>query len=163
MRDAMKQGSYLLVNGMRFPVWQTMAIEQTAYDTGYRGQIYVIPMESMGIKTTYLEWFHQANSAIMEYIAQGSVHYNTMNNGLWAWTERQTGFCHEYYFGAQPRMVMRTPYLAARIENIVYAAPHNLYQDDPYPGTQYHKDGGRYITEAPYYGGDWAGVDQPLR
>jgi hypothetical protein len=163
MRNAMKQGSYLLVNGMQFPVWKTSAIEQTAYDVGFRSQIYVIPLASMGIRTTYLEWFHQANSQIMEYIGQGNVHYSTMNNGLWAWTERQEGFCHEYYFGAQPRLVMRTPWLAARIENVVYQAPFDLYTDSPYPSEPYHHDGGRYYTSGAYYGGDWANVDQPLQ
>jgi len=163
MRDAMKRGSYLLVNGNQYPIWQTSAIEQTAYGAGFRSQIYVIPLNSLGIKTTYLEWFDQNNANIQQYVAEGNVHYRTMNSGLWAMTERQTGMCHEYYFANQPRLVMRTPWLAARIENVVYQAPFDLYQDSPYPADTYHKDGGRYYTSGPYYGGDWANVGQPLQ
>lgn len=163
MRDAMKRGSYLLINGNQYPVWQTSAIERTAYGAGFRSTFYVIPMSSLGIKTTYLEWFDQNNANIQQYVSEGNVHYRTMNSGLWAVTERQSGMCHEYYFASQPRLVMRTPWLAARIENVQYQAPFDLYRDDPYPDDVYHKDGGRYYTSGQYYGGDWQGVDQPLR
>jgi hypothetical protein len=160
MRDAMKQGSYLLVNGGRVPIWQTSAIEETVYGAGFRSTIYIIPTNSLGIRTTYLEWFDQNNADIRQYIsaAGGTVHYGTMNNGLWAVTENQTGMCHEYYFASQPRLVMRTPWLAARITNVVYNAPFNLYPDSPYPAETYHKDGGHYTGSLPYYGGDWVGT-----
>lgn len=163
MRNEMKTGRFLWVNGQRMPVWTTAAIEQTAYGVGFSGGIYVIPLNSLGIKTTYLEWFDQNNADIRQYVQEGNVHYRTMNNGLWAMTERQSGMCHEYYFANQPRLVMRTPWLAARIENVVYQAPFDLYQDSPYPAEPYHRDGGRYYSSGPYYGGDWANVNQPLQ
>ena len=164
LRERMRMGSFLPINGMNIPVWQTSAIEQTAYGAGFRSGIYIIPLNSLGFKTTQLEWFDQNNADVNQYISlnQGALSYATMNNGLWALTERQTGMCHEYYFANQPRLVMRTPWLAGRIENVVYQAPFDLYFDSPYPSETYHKDGGRYYTPGPYYGGDWVG-QQVLR
>lgn len=163
MRQRILGGSFLPINGRNFPVWQTSAIEQTAYGSGFRSGIYVIPLNSLGFKTTALEWFDQNNADVREYIAGNPMaRYGTMNNGLWAISDMQTRMCLEKHLAAQPRLVMRTPWLAARITNIVYDAPFDLFQDSPYPDETYHKDGGRYITPGPYYGGDWVG-DQVLR
>lgn len=163
-RDMMRQGSFLPVNGANLPVWQTSAIGETVNGAGFSSPLYVIPLSSLGMKTTYLEWFNQNNADIQEYVgADRNIHYTSMNDGFWAMTDSQQRMCQEWYFAAQPRLIMRTPWLAARIENINYGAAFNLFQDSPYPGDIYHRDGGRYSEDPPYHGGDWRAIGHVVR
>lgn len=71
--------------------------------------------------------------------------YKTLNDGLWAVTERSAGFCEELHFGARFRLILETPFLAGRLDNIIYSnrAPIRNAQ----PGDSFwHADGGRTYT-----------------
>lgn len=146
MRDQMRTGRFLWVRGERVPVIITRAIPQTAVGAGFSSDIYFIPLMSMGIKTTYLEAFDQSNPQINGYLNQlgGVGEYRSMNGGLYAVTLQKTVFCVEYFFAMQPRLVMRTPFLAARITDVNYALPGDLYGRSPYPGDAYYLNGGTY-------------------
>jgi hypothetical protein len=152
MRDDMRTGNFLWVNGVRVPVVLTNAITQTAYGAGYSSSIYFIPTIALGEQVTYLEGFDQFNPAIRGFVEAGAnTHYRAHNGGLYAMTERQSDFCIEHKFGIQPRLVMRTPWLAWRIENVNYTMPGYLYSRDWNPSGIYHKNGGRYYNDLPDY------------
>jgi hypothetical protein len=153
MRDEMRTGNFLWVNGMRLPVVTTRAIEQTTLGQGFSSSIYFIPLTAMGRQVTYLEGFDLENSDIQEFRdVYNPLAYRTMNGGFYAMTHRQTGMCVEAYIAARPRLIMRTPWLAARIDNVNYSLPGFLYGRDPYPDAAYHLNGGRYFNaNGPYY------------
>lgn len=152
MRDEMRVGRFLWINGMRVPVDPVTAIQQSASGAGFSSPVYFTPFDSLGFQTTYVEAFDQENTQIQEFRnLAADAHYRTMNGGLWAMTSRQSGMCLEFYFAAQPRMVMRTPWLAARVENLNYSLPFQLYSRDAYPDGQYFRNGGRYYSQLPSY------------
>lgn len=152
MRDNMRNGKFLYVNGRMVPVFCEDGIEQTTADVGFSSTIYFIPLYAGGQRVTHVEGFDQNNTRINAFRdAAGATNYRTSNGGLWAMTHNQTNFCYEILFAAQPRLVMRTPFLAAKIENVVYKLT-NGYSRSPYPAEPYFKNGGRYVTN-PYSGG----------
>lgn len=151
MRDAMRTGSFLWVNGKQVAVFLEDGIEQEVQGVGFATTIYFVPITAGGNRVTYVEGFDQENTGITAFRdAAGINNYRTSNGGLWAVTSRQTGFCYELLFAAQPRLVMRTPFLAARIENVVYKLTHG-YSRSPMADEPYFVNGGRYVT-TPYAG-----------
>lgn len=149
MRDEMRQGRYLMINGMQIPVRTSTAIPQATAGDGFTSTIYYIPVSVMGERMTYLEGFDQANSEIEQFVGlMAQNDYTTSNNGFWAMTKNQTAMCFELLFAAQPRLIMRTPQLAARIENVQYKL--DGYANDPYTDSPYYRAGGRYVDANPY-------------
>lgn len=151
MRDAMRTDSFLWVNGMQVPVVQTTAISQTAFGAGFSTTIYYVPYYALGKKVTYIEGFDQANTDIQQFVEASMALYRTFNGGFYAMSPLQTRFCIEHMFGFQPRLVMRTPWLAFRIQNVNYTMPGFLYSRDWNPSGAYHKNGGRYFNDLPYW------------
>jgi hypothetical protein len=151
MRDTMRNGEFLWVNGKQVKVNLEDGIEQTAEGPGFSSTIYFVPVTAGGERVSYVEGFDQENTGIREFRdAAGISNYRTSNGGFWATTQRQSGFCYELLFAAQPRLVLRTPFLAARLENVVYKLTHG-YSRSPYPAEPYFVNGGRYVSN-PYAG-----------
>lgn len=152
MRDEMRSGKFLWVNGMRVPVRVSTAIEQTTLGQGFSSPIYFIPLTALGARVTYLEGFNLNNDDIQEYQAfYANLPIRTMNNGLFMMGSRVTDACVEGWIASKLRMVMRTPWLAARIDNVNYSLPGKFYTSDPNPSGAYHKDGGQYYRTPPVY------------
>jgi hypothetical protein len=150
MRDDMRRGQYLWLNGEQIRVNLEDGIEQTTSGPGFSSTIYFIPVTAAGERITYVEGFNQANSQVQEFVNLSDARYRTSNGGFWAATTNQTAFCYELLFAAQPRLIMRAPFLAARIENVVYKLD-NGYSRSSYPTEPYYEGGGRYLS-APYSG-----------
>lgn len=148
-RDTMRREKFLWIMGERVPVSIETGIPKEAVDTGWKAPIYFIPMTSGGRKVTYLEGFDQGNAAVMEFVNLTQARYRTENNGLWALAHNQTNFAWELLVAQQLRLVLRTPQLAARIENVVYNFNESIYPRDAYPDEAYYANGGRYVS-APY-------------
>lgn len=149
MRDEMRTGSFLWVDGERLQVYTTRAITDATQGPGFAGTVYFINDSVMGTRTTYIEAFNMSNPSntqLMSLLPGGTVRF--LNGGLYATTHTHEGFCIEVLFAARPRLVMRTPWLNARIENVVYVL--DGYTDSPYPeNSQYYVNGGRYTSEGP--------------
>ncbi len=143
MMDEMFNNRFLWIDGERVPVVLSRGMANTSVANGFRSDIYFIPLTSMGIQTTYLEFFDQGNPVATGFnaLAGDSSSYRVLNNGAFAIANSRTRFCLQYHLAAQPRLVMRTPWLAARLTNVVYR--NFLYTNDPIPGSTYHFDGGQ--------------------
>ena len=150
MRDEMRQGEFLWINGKRVPVSVEDGIAQTTGGVGFDTTVYFIPEYAGGRKVSYIEAFNQDNTGINEILqaARANSNFATSNGGLWMTTNQQTGFCLETLFAAQPRLVCRTPFLGGRIENVRYKLT-NGYPRSSYPNEPYYASGGRY-TSSPY-------------
>lgn len=152
MRDSMRNGRFLWINGRQVPVYLEDGIAQETEGVGFATSVRFVPIFAGGRRVTYIEGFDQANTRIQQFrdIA-AATNYRTSNGGLWAITSRQTGFCYEVLFGAQPRLVARTPFLGGIIENVVYKLLHG-YPRDADPSSVYHLNGGRYVNPQAYMG-----------
>lgn len=148
MQDEMFNGRFLWMDGERVPVVCSDGIANTAINGGFRSDIYFIPLNSLGVRTTFIEFFDQANNVITDYNnVAGPSNYRTLNNGAMALARMDNGFCLQYRLAMQPRLIMRTPQLAARLTNIVHR--NFIYSDDPFPGGVYHRDGGQTQRYSP--------------
>ena len=145
-RDEMRRGKYLMIMGERVPVAIEQGIPKTAASNGWSSAIYFIPTMAAGQRVTYIEGFNQNNASVTELLAQANVSIEVLENGLWSAGAGQTGLGMELYFGMRPRLVMRTPQLAARIEDVVYNFAQGIYPRDEYPAQAYYVNGGHYVT-----------------
>lgn len=149
-RDAMRNGRYLMIMGIQVPVAIENGIPKTAVSNGFSSSIYMIPLTAGGQRATYLEAFDQNNDSVTQLIQTSNMNARILNNGLWSVAAGQTGLGVELYFGARMRLVLRTPHLAARVENIVYNFNQQIYPRDAYPSEAYYANGGRYLSDAYY-------------
>lgn len=146
LRLAMQNGQYLLVMGQQIPVVFSEGIPQTtpAANT-MESDMYIIPVSWQGMPLTRLEYFPMDNQYATEFSNFADNGTITMNNGLWIVGARDTGLCKEYHFANRLRLILETPFLAARIDNLQYtfAAPIR----NALPGASYYANGGSTYRE----------------
>lgn len=148
MRDEMRRGRFLWIDGDRVPVETSRAIDQAASGPGFAAPIYFVVERALGTRVTYVEGFDMGNADNAELLRRlPDRQVQLLNGNFYASTYTQTGFCFEILFAARPRLIMRTPWLCARLENVQYNL--DAYTDSPYPGDPYYVNGGRYVSEGP--------------
>jgi hypothetical protein len=144
-RDEMRAGQYLLIDGTRVEVVTDDGIEElNGNDSGgnfpngcFESSIYVLPMSVAGRAVTYLEYFQYANPSIQD--ALGNMILGRIE-GPWITWPRQTNLCVQWQSKVEPRLVLRTPWLAARLDNVVYCPID--HEQDGFPDDPYFRNGG---------------------
>lgn len=156
MRDAMRNGRYLMVDGARLEVVLDDGIPETSNTTDsnvasgcFASDIFFIPISVVGGRAvTYLEYFDYNNPSIQRALGDGMTIGRV--EGAFITTMRQTNWCVVWQTKVEPRLVMRTPWLAARIQNVVYCPVMHeptAFPDDPY----YAGGGGKTGRAGPSY------------
>lgn len=141
-RVEMLGGNYLMLDGMRVPVIfsEGIVFEGIANNT-YRSDIYLVPFSWMGMPLLRLEYFPMNNEAAAEFAnAFGKRNVTWLNNGMFVVGQRDTGLCFEYHFAARFRLILETPFLASRIDNVEYS--YFLNTPTAHPGESLYVDGG---------------------
>lgn len=148
LRDEMRSGKYLLIDGDRVEVVVDDGItELDGNSTGaiprgcFSSDIYLLPMSVVGGQSTlYMEYFQYNNPSINDAI--GNMFLGRIEgNGAWITYPRQTNGCVIYQTRIEPRLVLRTPWLAARLKNVAYCPID--HEREPFPTDPYFADGGR--------------------
>lgn len=159
-RDEMRGGSYLMIDGKKYEVIQDDGIpESDGNDSGgsfpkgcFSTDIYVLPMSMVGGQSTlYLEYFQYSNPSITD--ALGQMILARIEGAFITWP-RQTNLCLSWQSKIEPRLVLRTPWLAGRISNVVYCPIQ--HERDIFPEDPYFADGGRTSRTGPSYHSLWA-------
>lgn len=140
MRDEMRAGRYLWVNGERLEVVLDDGIEEltgndsSAFPRGcFSSDIYFIPMSVVGGRAvTYLEYFDFSNPSLSDAVANMGLY---RVNGAFMTTVRQKNWCIQWQTKTEPRLIFRTPWLAGRLKNVVYCPTQHTV--DTYPGDPY--------------------------
>lgn len=151
LRDAMRNGKYLLVDGKMIPVVFDDGIdEETDADTAeldageFASDIYLLPFSVKGnIASLYLEYFDFRES--ISAIRSGPNNmfeqdYFVTDNGKFSWNKSKVNRCFLWDCSVKPRVLLRTPYLAGRIQNVKYVPLQHTRQ--PFPSDGYFVDGG---------------------
>lgn len=139
-RDEMRAGRYLLIDGERVQVALDDGIPEATNTTNgsvtsgcFASDIYLIPMSVAGGRAvTYLEYFQYSNPSIET--ALGNMVLGRIEGAFLTWP-RQTNQCIVWQSKIEPRLVLRTPWLAARLQNVVYCPVQHIresFPDDPY-------------------------------
>jgi len=141
MRDDFRANKYLLINGTRYDVILDDGIAEDngnnsggAFPSGcFRSDIYLIPMSVVGGRAvTFMEYMDYSNPSIQSAIQRQGIY---TVEGAFMTTMKQTMWCLQWFSKVEPRLVMRTPWLAARLTGVVYCPMQHIatsFPDDPY-------------------------------
>lgn len=143
LRLEMMSGQYFLVDDMQVPVIFSEGIVQDIIAANnFESDMMVVPISWQGMPLLRLEYFPMDNQYAAEYASfLDGDDTTTLNNGMFIAGVRSAGFCKEYLFGSKMRLILETPWLAGRIDNLqyVFRAPiRNAYPGD----THFYANGG---------------------
>ncbi|RPJ28015.1 MAG: hypothetical protein EHM33_05915 [Chloroflexi bacterium] len=150
-RDDLRNNRYLLIDGRKVPViLDDCIMEETTSDNdaiplgGFSSDIYFVPFSIMGgsYRTLYMEYYDYRNDVLP---AAGDAHalptFFWSDNGVALWSlKAPDNWCIEVISKIEPRLILRTPQLAGRLQNVVYIPLQHT--DDPLPSQDYHVNGG---------------------
>lgn len=151
LRLEMLQGQYLLIEGVKVPVVFSdgMALTQVAA-TQFSNSVYFVPINWAGRPLTRVEYFPMDNQYASEFGGfLNADRYRVLNNGLYLVGYRSTGLCDEYHFASQMRLILETPFLAGRIDNIQFT--YQAQTRSAYPAETYLYQDGGVTYRYPYY------------
>ncbi len=160
LRDQMRQGRFLLIDGVKVDVILDDGIpELTAGDSAsidegcFASDIFLLPMSVLGgTATLLLEHFDFENASIQSAISS-MVIAQTRTGGAWIDTVRQTNWCLQWQMKIEPRLILRTPWLAGRLNNVCYCPLQHTRE--PFPSDPYFVDGGETQRPGPSYFSLW--------
>lgn len=155
-------GQFLLIDGERVEVVIDEAIPETDNGGGtFTSSIYIVPMTVTGnTRVTYWEYLDydvEGGALDMARALAGQSGANpnnfaTSDDGRFLWHYKPpTNFCVEMLAKTQPRVILRTPFIAARITNIRYTPFLHPRSWNPDAGASYYVDGGVTSYPAPSF------------
>lgn len=161
LRDEMRAGQYLMIDGERVPVVLDDGIALLDGNSSgghfpagcFASDIYFVPLSIVGGRSvTYMEYMDFENPSLRQLMAQTNLALARVE-GPWLTVPRQTNTCIAWQSVAMPRVVMRTPWLAAKVQNVVYCPTINFRQ--PFPSDPYFINGGVTERTGPSYFSLW--------
>ena len=148
MKYEMRDGSYLLIDGVKYPVILDDCIaEENHADNGtiplggFASDIYIVPFSIMGgaYRTLYWETYNYAADQLPNITGLPAFFWS--DNGRFLWSIKSPkNWCVDAIVKMEPRLILRTPQLAARITDIAYVPLQHT--DDPLPSQDYWVNGG---------------------
>lgn len=159
MIDEMRMGSYLLVDGKRYPVVvDDSVVEAQPSPSVFESDIYILPTYfAGGVKGTYFEYFPLDNSdiqAALRDFAPGDS-YRVIGDGKFMLHKKPpTNWCIQTAMVGWMRLVLRVPFLAARLTDFRYTFEADIHErewDSSSPYSSFFADGGQT---------NWTGIQQ---
>jgi len=161
MRDEMRNGNYLVIDGVRIPViLDDNIVEETSDENGqipincFASDIYLVPMTVRG-NTPVTYWqYYDYRAGTMQAVVQGRLStFFWTDAGMYLWTFDTQNWCVVHEAKIEPRLILRTPQIAGRLQNVVYCPLQ--HPRDPQPDDPYFVDGGVTEPPAPSLWSDW--------
>lgn len=151
-RDDMRENFYLPIRGRRISVLldEGLAEENVTNNAGlvagqYISDIVILPLTvAGGVRSLYWKTFNYANNqaeAFVRAMNLGSAFTFTSDGGAWRWYVNFKNGCLDLTAEISPSLRLRTPQLAAKIENVAYQPYAHL--QSAFPDSAYFADGGR--------------------
>lgn len=146
-RDAMRNGRYIDVNGNRYPVildtgiYEYNSTNLAGISPGsFASDIYMLPLTiSGGFPVLYMEHvdYRQAGADIA--LLRGNERFWS-DDGRFFWVMEDQKWCYKLSVKTEPRVILRTPQLAGRIQRVSYSPLSHIREDNP--SSPYWVDGG---------------------
>jgi len=157
LRDDMRNGNYLLIDGVKVPVVidddivETSSNDDAAISVGcFASDIYIIPLTARGMPVTYFEHFDFRGGPMGAVVDGRLTNYFWTDGGLFLWHGKPPkNWCAQWVAKIEPRLVLRTPHLAARIEDVQYCPLAHMR--DSHTGDDYWIDGGVTDRSVDYF------------
>lgn len=161
MRDSMRNGNFITIDGIQYPVVLDDGIVEDSNTTNARvdntcfaSDIYVVPLRSAGMQVTYWEYLDYSQGA-MPAAAEGNISdFYWTDGGKFLWHKQPPlNWCVRWLAKIEPRVILLTPHLAGRITNVQYCPlqhTRDSINTDPY-----WTDGGVTTRTGPSLYSDW--------
>ncbi len=155
LRDDMRNRSVLKIEGRDIEVIIDDMITETPAAGGvvgtYQSDIYFVPLTANGEPTLFWEYFsfnEQAIAAASQMAPQG--YFTTLQNGRFLQVRQSpTHTCVQVEIIERPRLILMTPFLAARLTNMRYTIA--IHERDAFPTEPYFVNGGSTTQPLPYF------------
>lgn len=147
MRDEMRAGEYLLIDGKKIRVILDDAIAETESPAGvFSSSLYIVPMTVLGgTQVTYMEHlnFDAPNGAMdAARVLAPADSFFTSDGGRFLWHKKPpTNFCVQMVSTCEARLILLTPHLAGRMTNIKYSPL--MHERGVFTTDGYYANGGR--------------------
>ena len=152
-----RTGQYLLIDGVQRDVVIDDTIPETALANGaFNSTIYWVPLTVIGgFQSTYMEYFNydspQGAMAAAKLMAPGDSFFTT-DSGRFLWHKRPpTAYCVQSQVKTEPRLILRTPQLAARLTNVAYTPWQHEDDWSTASNVYYFANGGRVTQNVPSF------------
>lgn len=152
-----RTGQFLWIDGVKRDVVIDDTIPETALAAGaFNSTIYWVPLTVIGgFQSTYMEYFNydspQGAMAAAELLAPGDSYFTT-DNGRFLWHKRPpTAYCVQSQVKTEPRLILRTPQLAARLTNVAYTPFQHEDDWSTASNVYYFLNGGRTTQNVPSF------------
>lgn len=136
LRLQMMHGQYILIDNVAVPVIFSEGIPRESLGSNrFYSDMYFVPVSWNGMPLLRLEYFPMNNQYAKEFANFQGEEVGIINNGMFIVGSKQTAFCKEYHFATKLRLILETPWLAGRIDNIEYefrASPRNADPNDTF-------------------------------
>lgn len=146
-RDRMRRGMTIDINGRTHRVVTDDGIaEGTNINNAnvpagsYSSSIYMVPLTiTGGFPVTYMEYvdYRRGSQDIAKLMGRNDF---WTDRGIFSWALEQVKWCYKMSAKTEMRVILRTPQLAGRIDNVLYSPLQHLR--DSTPGSAYEFDGG---------------------
>ncbi len=162
MRNEMRNGQFLWIDGVKVPVEPDMfapTVDWTQNSNVKEGEwaadIYMVPLTVMGgMPVTGWQYFDQRISVAENQIARDSRVWST-DEGMYLWGSSSSKvLCFNMQATLEPRLLMHTPQLAARLQHVKYAPLEHLRDADP--NARYFADGGNTSQAIEKFYNQWS-------
>lgn len=158
-RNAMRNGKYIPLNGEMVPVIIDHGIPESNNANNanlnpgeYASDIYILPLTYLGnrpaMRVEYKDYRFISEVQATDDLIGGL--YSWSPDGRFSWTWVKDGPCFLIRANIEPRIILRTPQLAARIQNVKYVPIQHLREPDP-DGSYFYKGGVSTRAPATYY------------
>jgi len=142
LRDAMRNGNYLMIDGVQWPVMLDDGIRELTNATSsqldpgeFASDAYLLPFKIQGSRPVlYWEYLDYTRALTDVSFLQGKQFWQT-DGGRFMWTMQQSNYCFKFQAKVEPRVILRTPQLSGRLSNIKYSPLQHMrspFQDSPY-------------------------------
>lgn len=148
MREDMRGGHYLMINGDKVPVVIDNTMAETNIGSGvFQSDTYLLPLKSatLGGQLLYVDYFdYNGPFGMRDVISQlgPQDEYRVSNDGRFAiFFMAGLAFCKQVMVRTRKRIILRAPFLAVKIEDEQYAA--YFHEREWENDTSFFVDGGR--------------------
>jgi hypothetical protein len=147
-RDLMRRDLTIDINGNTYPVVLDTGIYEYTPTTSanldpgeFASSIYFVPLRIRGnFPVTYIEYVDYREAAVDRSLLQGKEDWWWTDSGMYSWAITQNKWCYQLHLKIEPRIVLRTPHLAGKLQFVRYSPLQHLRE--PFPDSPYNADGG---------------------
>jgi len=155
MRDTLRRTRMLPIEGKEYEVVVDDTIAETVAAGGvvgtYQSDFYLLPLTVNGQPSLYWEYFDMNAEAVQaaNRLAPGGF-FDVLDNGRFLFVRLSpTHTCVQVEIIERPRLILLTPFLAARIQNVRYT--YSVHEREWDPASAYYVDGGLANSPLPYF------------